>query len=419
MGPLIIARHHLLRIFRSPGLILILLAVPVTLAGIEYAAFGPTVASGKLPPIRILVLDDDKTLVSGAVPQVFTAGGPLKDMFETSPVPDRAAARALFQKNEASGLVIVPKGFQDALLAGTRAELQFAPNPLQTFSPAIAAAVLDVTAMIGNGIYGQAAAPLQRINEARTAGRPLTADDTAEIARGFFEAARRLNGLTAVGNLTVTAVRPAGQKEGPGVDAKQFFAFIFPGLVIFGVMFISQSLALRLLRDRVRGVERRLTMTPLSARAQIAGSFLFMVAGLLVVLILLIAVGAIVFRIQLKNPPALLALAAGFSVFAAALHLAIIAIARSERTASFMGSGLIMLLSLLGGTFFPAEDMPAFLRDIAFVMPNGAAQQGFVDVLAHGRTLAEASGRIFVTWGWALAMLAVAVAGAQRRAGRA
>jgi hypothetical protein len=140
-------------------------------------------------------------------------------MFETSPVADRAAARALFQKNEASALMIVPKGFQDALLAGNEAELQLAPNPLQTFSPAIVSAVLDVTVLIGNGIYGQAAAPLQRINDARTAGRPLTADDSAEIARGFFEAARRLSGLTAVGYLTVTAVRPTGQQEGPGGSA--------------------------------------------------------------------------------------------------------------------------------------------------------------------------------------------------------
>ncbi len=46
-------------------------------------------------------------------------------------------------------------------------------------------------------------------------------------------------------------------------------------------------------------------------------------------------------------------------------------------------------------------------------MPNGAAQQGFVDVLAHGRTLTEASVRIFVTWGWALVMMAIAVAGAR------
>ena len=190
--------------------------------------------------------------------------------------------------------------------------------------------------------------------------------------------------------------------------------------VIFGVMFISQSLALRLLRDGVRGVERRLMMTPLSPRAQIAGAFLFMAAGLLLVLMLLMAVGAMVFGIQLKNPPALLALAAGFAIFASALHLAIIAIARNERSASFMGSGLIMLVLLFERReFFPAEQMPAFLPDIAFVMPNGAAQQGFVDVLAHGRTLAEGSGRICGQWEWALVMMAIAVAGAERRAGRA
>jgi hypothetical protein len=52
-------------------------------------------------------------------------------------------------------------------------------------------------------------------------------------------------------------------------------------------------------------------------------------------------------------------------------------------------------------------------------MPNGAAQQGFIDVLANGRTLTETSGRIMVTWGWALVMMAIAVAGAERRTGRA
>jgi ABC-type multidrug transport system permease subunit len=419
MAAFIIAWHHLARIARSPGLILILLAIPVTLAGIEYAAFGPTVASGKLPPIKVLVLDEDKTLASALVPQMFTGGGPMKDMFETSPVADRAAARDLFQKNDASALVVVPKGFQEALLAGNRAELQFAPNPLQTYSPGVASAVLEMTTMIGNGLLGQAAGPLRRINAVRAAGQPLTADDVAAISRGFFEAGQRLNGLNAVTNLKVTTIRPTGEKQGPDASPKAFFAFIFPGLVIFGVMFISQSLALRLMRDRVRGVERRLAMTPISPAARIAGSFLFMASGLIAILALLLAVGAVVFRIEPRNPPALLALAAGFAVFASALHLTIIAIARNERSASFIGSGLVMLLSLLGGTFFPAESMPPFLRAVAFVTPNGAAQQGFVDILAHGRTLLETSARIFTTWGWALAMMTVAVAATYRKAGRA
>jgi hypothetical protein len=409
MGALIIARHHLLRIVRSPGLIVILLAIPLTLAGIEYAAFGPMVASGKLPPIKVLILDEDRTFVSGGVPQIFTAGGPLREMFETSPVPDRETAQTMFRRNEASALVIVPKGFQAALLVGGRAELQFAPNPLQTFSPAIAASVLDMMVVVGNGLYQQASAPLQRVNAARTGSRTVTADDVAEISRGAFEAARRVRGLDALTNVTVTSVRPTGTREGPGTDPKTFFAYIFPGLVIFGVMFISQSLALRLLRDRVRGVERRVSITPVPRAAQVAGAFLFMIGGLLAILALLMGVGAVVFGIRLRNPVALLTLGLGFATFAAAMHLAIIGVAQNDRAASFMGSGIIVILSLVGGSFVPAETFPPFLRTLAFVMPNGAAQQGFIDVLAHGQTLAQVTGRMLATWGWAIGMMAVAL----------
>jgi ABC-2 type transport system permease protein len=173
------------------------------------------------------------------------------------------------------------------------------------------------------------------------------------------------------------------------------------------------------MRDRVRGVERRLTMAPVSTVSRIAGSFVFMTTGLFVILVLLMLVGVVVFGITLHHPLTLALLAAGFSVFASALHMAIISASRNERSASFLGSGLIMMLSLLGGTFFPADVMPPFLRRVAFVMPNGAAQQGFIDVLAQGRTLADVSARIVTTWGWALAMLALAVLFARRREGRA
>jgi ABC-type multidrug transport system permease subunit len=413
-GALIIARHHLVRIVRSPGLILILLAVPVTLAAIEYAAFGPTVASGRLPPIKILVLDEDKTFLSGAVPQLFTAG-PLADMFETSAIAERGAAQGFFQRNEASALVVVPKGFQDAILTGARAELQFAPNPLQTYSPAIAASVLDMMALVGNGLYEQAAAPLRQINELRGGNRSPTGDEIAAIARGLYEAGQRLNGLSAAGNITVTSIRPTGQRDSFGSAPAEFFAYIFPGLVIFAVLFISQALALRLLRDRIRGVDRRVRMTAVAPSAQVAGSFLFMIAGLSILLAVLMLVGAGIFRIHLRNPAALVALGVGFAVFAAALQLAIIGVARDDRSASFMGSGIVLLLSLLGGTFFPAETLPPFLRSVAFVIPNGAAQQGFVDVLAHGLTFSQASARVLTTWAWAIGMLAVGVAALGRR----
>jgi ABC-2 type transport system permease protein len=419
MSPFIIAAHHLHRILRSPGLIGILLAIPVTLAALEYAAFGPTVASGKLPPIKVIVLDEDNSFLSRGVPQVFTSGGPLKDMFETGSVDSRDAARTMFRRNEAAALVIVPAGFQAAVLSGGRGEVQFVGNPLQSFSPQIARSVLDMAVVLGNGLYQQAAAPIQRINALRAANQQATSEDVAEISRGFFDAAQRLNGLKAVTNVSVTEVRPTGQTRGPASDPRIFFAFVFPGLVIFGAMFISQSLALRLLRDRVRGVERRLTMTPVSGTSRIAGSFLFMLTGVLIVVVLLMIVGTLLFRIELRNPQALALFALGFAVVAAALQLVIVGLAASERTASFISSGVIMILSLLGGTFVPAEEYPALLRRVAYMIPNGAAQQGLVDLLAHGRTFAEVSLRLTTVWIWAAVLTLLAALVSRPHARRA
>jgi ABC-type uncharacterized transport system permease subunit len=75
-----------------------------------------------------------------------------------------------------------------------------------------------------------------------------------------------------------------------------------------------------------------------------------------------------------------------------------------------------MLLSLAGGTFMPSESYPPVLRSIAVLTPNGSAQQGFVDVLAHSRTLAETAGRLAITWIWALATMGAALLAARRGA---
>jgi hypothetical protein len=266
----LIAGHHLLRVARNPGLILLLAAIPLTLAGIEYAAFGPSATSGKLPPIKVLFLDEDNTLTSRAVPQFF-AGGPMKDYFELAPVDARENAKRLFESWEASALIVVPKGFQDALLNGRKAELQLYKNPIQTFSPEVVDSVLEMAAAIGNGLMAQAREPLARVQKLVTAGRIPSEEDIAEISRGVFRAGQRFARLGALQDITVAVERPSGSRgAGIGSDPRQFFSFLFPGLVLFGLMFISQALAARLLRDRTLGLQRRLVMTPASPVAVLA-----------------------------------------------------------------------------------------------------------------------------------------------------
>jgi ABC-2 type transport system permease protein len=350
------------------------------------------------------------------VPQVFS-GGPAKDFFELSQVADTDEAVRRFKRAQASALIVVPRGFQEALLAGKRAEIGFYPNPIQTIGPEIARSMLEMTAVVGNGLYAQALEPISRVKAIIDEGREPTSDEVAAISRGFFEAGQRLSGLQGLTDLSVRVQRPgdAAARTGFGSDPSQFFAYIFPGLAVFGLLFIAQSLAIRLMRDRLRGLQRRLVVTPAGVGQVILGGVIYLIAALAVLLVVLALIGAAVFRIRLRDPLALAALGCGFAVFAAGLHLLSISLARSDRGAGFVGSVVVLVLSLVGGTFVPSEQYPPFLRNLATLVPNGAAQQGFIDVLVHKIPLAGLAGRLAVTWAWGLGALGLAAFFESRR----
>jgi ABC-type multidrug transport system permease subunit len=413
---LVIAAHQLRRVVRNPGLILLLLAVPLTLAGMEYAAFGRTAAQGKLPPAKVLFLDEDRTLAAGFIPQVFS-GGPAKEFFELAHVGSRDEARRLFLANQAAALVVVPAGFQDALLRNQRTELLFYPNPIQSISPQIVRSMLQMTALIGNGLYAQAVEPVRRVRELVDSGREASPADVAAISQGFYEAGRRLQGLDAMANVRIGVQRPGEHEARTGFnsDPKTFFAYVFPGLVVFALMFIAQSLAMRLMRDRLRGLQRRVVIAPVSRTSVILGGVVYLVTGLLVLLVFLGIVGAVVFQIALRDPVSLVAIGLGVALFAAGLHLLSMSLAQSDRSAGFVGGIVVMALSLFGGTFVPIETFPPILQRVAACTPNGTAQQAFIDVLVHKAPLAALGPQLAVTWVWGLVMLGLAVFFERRR----
>jgi ABC-type multidrug transport system permease subunit len=273
-----------------------------------------------------------------------------------------------------------------------------------------------MAAVIGNGFVAQAGEPMRMIKGLFDANKQPNESDIAAISVGFYHAGRRFNRLGVVQDISVTVQRPVGSKTSAiGADPREFFSYMFPGLVLFGLFFISEALAARLLRDRTCGLLRRLATTPASRSATLTGGILYLVVGLLLLLVLLGAIGVLVFRIHLRQPAALLILGAGFAVFAAGLQLLVGGLARSQQGAQAVSGVVVLVLALLGGTFVPAENYPPALRALSYLIPNGAAQQGIVDVLVHGRTLAQVMARAAVVWSWGLAILAAAVLVERRR----
>jgi ABC-2 type transport system permease protein len=410
MNPtILIAAHHLKRIARKPGLIALLIAVPFTLAVIEYFAFGRTVATGKLPAIPVLLIDEDESfLTENILPGMLTAG-PLQELIQVQPVEDLDTARKMFQKNEAAALVVFTAGMEAAILDGRVAEIKVIPNPVQTISPQIVEGVLEMLVLIGNAVYDDLAEPVEMILPFFEQQRGPTFEEFQKLSGLFETAGPELGKLASIQELEVLLQRPEGEaSSGFGTSPGEFFAYVFPGLVIFALFFISQILAVRLLRDRMEGLQTRLLTTPASRVSILLGGMLYLVVGLFVLLALLGVLAAWVFGIALRAPLALALFGLGLSVFIAGLQLTITGLSKTDRGAGFAAGVIIMLLALLGGSFMPAENYPAFLQAIAFRLPNGAAQQGMVELLVHRHTLAQVAPRLATTWIWGLLLLGTA-----------
>jgi len=413
---LLVAVQHLKRLVRNPGLVLLLGLIPITLAGIQWAAFGQLASTRKLPPIKLLVLDDDHSFASGMLLSAFEQGE-LAEHFRAEPVADRRTARKLFQRRQASALIHVPEGFQQALLERRPANLGLVSNPLQTFSPKAAEAVLQMLAALGNGVLHLAREPLEQMAPLLEEDGEPSAEQIGRIAAGVYQAIRELMQINPLDAAKVVVQRPEGAETTQTLmgDTQRFFAYVFPGLVLFTLLFISEALARRLLRDRLSGLTRRLAMGPVDPAVIVVGGALYLIAGLLIMLALLGLVGRLVLGIELRAPFTLLLIGIGFSAFAAGLLLLLMGLMRSERGVSAVAGVVILVLALVGGSFVPLESYPASLRTVAAYTPNGAAHQAFVDVLVRDKPLDEVSGRLEVLWAWGLFALAAGVLLERRR----
>jgi ABC-2 type transport system permease protein len=68
---------------------------------------------------------------------------------------------------------------------------------------------------------------------------------------------------------------------------------------------------------------------------------------------------------------AMLLVIVAFALFASGFMAFVAALARNERRADVLNSVLIMMIAFIGGSFFPARQLPGLLRDhISPLMPN-------------------------------------------------
>ena len=220
-------------------------------------------------------------------------------------------------------------------------------------------------------------------------------------ARVTAAAMKTLAGLATVG-LGLPGVAPKGGEAAElpvTVESTYLFAgeeydtmdFVAPVYVAFlGLFFVFLLTCVSFLRERSQGTMERLLATP-ATRLEVvvgymAGLGLFALGQVAVILFFTVWVLEIHYAGSLGL---LFLVVALLAVVGVSQGIVASVFARNEFQVVQFIPLLIFPQVLLGGTFWPVEDLPAYLQPLAYLMPLTYANRAMRDVMLKGWGLAE------------------------------
>jgi ABC-2 type transport system permease protein len=183
-----------------------------------------------------------------------------------------------------------------------------------------------------------------------------------------------------------------------------------PAYTIYGVFFILQVIATGFFEEKNSGAFQRLKAAPLSRAAYLTGKGLSYVAINLVQIVLMFAVGVLVFHINLgRDPLALLVISIVTALAATGLGMMVTCFVRTQEQASSLGTLLGVVLAVIGGMMVPAYVMPDFMQKLSWATPHAWALSAYQDVIVRGMELPQILPTLGVLSLFALGFWAVAI----------
>jgi len=345
---------------RDPIALIGWIGIPLIMTLMLQLVFG---RGGAAPQGRLLVADEDNSLASRLLTGAFNQGQ-LAEMILVEK-SDRQAGAARIRRGDGSALLIIPNGFGSALLRDEPARLTLLTNPAQTILPGIIEETLSILTEAGFYIQQVAGDELR----AMAKGPPQGAGTFPDAVVAVFSARinRQVERLRAyldprLIELKTTAVESAGF---------QFGEAYFPGMLVLALMFIAQGFSADIWKERTQGAIRRAAATPQRLEAFLAGKALAVALVVAAIGAASLAAAHWGLAVRVSSPAGALAwITFGGSTLYLLMTL-IQLFASTARAANLLSSLILFPLSMLGGSFFPFDLMPAQLAAIGRLTPNG------------------------------------------------
>ena len=349
------------------------LLVPIGIATFLAAIMGGS-SSGELKPIGIVVADEDGSVVSKQIVAALQAETHL-----IVTVTSSDEAQRLAKEGRTASSYVIPKGFGAESVASIQGQGK-KPTLMAYLDPS-----QNMTAMASRGFVLKAAA-----------------NATLSSAMG----SRNSNEDFAPFELKSTSM---GTKKNDDSAASR--AHVYAGMAVQGVLFYAINLAMHILRDRRLGIGKRIRSAPVGFGAIAMGK---VGSGALigfVTLLLIFASGMITMGVRVGgNPIGFVIHCLCTATFAATFGLLIASLGKTEEQSRGLSIFVVLMLSMLGGAWFPSFLMPEWMQKVTLVIPSRWAIDGFDAALWRGADLAHILSFSAVTLGFAGACFVVATA---------
>jgi ABC-2 type transport system permease protein len=177
-------------------------------------------------------------------------------------------------------------------------------------------------------------------------------------------------------------------KEGAAAIEFDILAYMAPGMALMFLMYTVSHGGRSILAERAQGTLPRLLVSPTSPSQVLGGKVLgIFFMGVAQVGILILA-SSIFFDVKWGDTTGLVVLILAAVFGATGWGMLITAISRTPGQVGNIGSALMLIFGLLGGSFIDLGQMPAWVQIFSKITPNAWGLDGFT-TLALGGTLSN------------------------------
>lgn len=371
-------------VFRDRTALIFMLAAPfvITLGlGLVTGGFGGMGGSG-ISDIPVVIVNLDQQDFGNTLVDIFQSQD-LAGLVEPTVGEDPEAARLSVDQDEAAAAIIIPAGFTQSIIAQngirTQVKIEVYANPSRPTSAGVIKAIIDeFISRVEEGRISSETAITQLVMSGR-----ITPQQAAEVGA-------EMNGRLQASTDTTTAIQlNTTTADGEAVEFN-ILAYFAPGMALMFLMATVSNGGRSILAEKAQGTLPRMLVSPTNSMQILGGKvFGIFLTGVAQMLIL---IGATTLLFQLKWGDLLGVLILVFAaVFGATgWGLLITALARTPAQVGSVGSAVMLIFGIMGGSFIQLSNLPPIVQTFSRITPNSWALDGFA-TLGLGGTLADLS----------------------------